>query len=194
MVSQPSDNASGTLVVIAGCMFSGKTTRLIDRLSVAFETDQSIVAFKHEVDRRYHPTELATHDRRQHAAMPVPDAERILSQVGKAAVVGIDEAHFFGRPLVAACERLVADGREVIVAGLDHDAWGQAFPAMATLKEQADEIEELSVPCTVCHRPAQFSQRVVPLVDDDLVGGPGEYEPRCAEHFAPLRTPAPVYD
>jgi thymidine kinase len=58
----------------------------------------------------------------------------------------------------------------------------------------ADEVELLDTPCTVCGRAARFSQRMVPVVDGNLVGGPAEFEPRCPAHFTPLPPPAPVYE
>ena len=183
----------GRLIVIAGCMFAGKTARLIERLKAARAAGRRVAAFKHPLDTRYDPTHLITHDGGSFDALAVARANDVLAHAGDADVVGIDEAQFFGRELVAVCQKLRADGKTVIVAGIDHDTWGQPFPPLPQLKALADEVEQRHAPCTVCGQPATFHQRVAPVIDGQLVGGPGEYEPRCPAHFTPLPPPAPVY-
>jgi thymidine kinase len=186
--------ARGRLIVIAGCMFSGKTGRLIDRLEEAQSRGQRVVACKHPLDTRYAPHHLRTHDGRTFPARAVPNVAELLRYASHAETVGIDEAQFFGRPLVAACRTLVAQGQTVIVAGIDHDTWGQPFPPLPELKALAHEVEQRHAACAVCGAPAEFHQRMVPVVDGQLVGGPQEYQARCRRHFTPLPPPAPVYD
>ena len=184
---------SGRLIVICGCMFSGKTARLIDRLSAARRAERRVVACKHQLDNRYDPLRLITHDWRSFNATPVSSASEILACSTGFEVIGIDEAQFFGRDLTLVCQMLAAGRRTVIVAGIDHDAWGQPFPPLPELKAAADEVELLHVPCTICGQPARLSQRMVPVTDETMVGGLGEYEPRCQTCFEPLPTPAPEY-
>lgn len=174
-------------------MFSGKTARLIEHLRAARAAGRCVVACKHRLDTRYDPAHLATHDGRTFAAVAVANAGGILPAATDAQVVGIDEAQFFGGALVPVCRTLTSVGVAVIVAGIDHDAWGRPFPPLPDLCRQADAVELLHAPCAVCGRPAAYSQRVVPVTDDEMVGGPGEYEPRCRAHFTPLPPPAPHY-
>ncbi len=196
MVVSSSSNATdpGRLVVICGCMFAGKTGRLIACLEAAATAGRRVVACKHALDDRYDPRDLVTHDRRRLRATPVRDAAEIRQQVADADVVGIDEAHFFGRRLVAAVAALRGAGRLVYVVGLEFDAWGRPFPPLPELQAIADEVERLRAPCSVCGAPAPYSQRMVPVTDEHMVGGPAEYEPRCERHFEPLTVPAPAYE
>jgi thymidine kinase len=187
-----SSNARGRIVVICGCMFSGKTARLIDRLQAAESAGKRVAAFKHALDRRYDADHLRTHDGRSFQARAVPDVAEI--EATDAEVVGVDEAQFFGRGLIAACRSLAACGREVVVSGIDHDAWGQPFPPLPELKAVAADVEWLAAPCAKCGRPSPYSQRVVPVRDGNMVGGPESYEPRCRDCFTPLPAPAPVYE
>jgi thymidine kinase len=174
-------------------MFSGKTARLIDALEAARAAGRSVCAFKHPLDRRYDPCQLATHDGRRFPATIVATPTEVRERGAAVQVVGIDEAQFFGRELAHACETMRARGQHVVVAGIDHDAWGRPFPPLPRLKEIADAVLLLEVPCRVCARPARYSQRMVPVTNTDMVGGPGEYEPRCAECFQPLPPAAPEY-
>lgn len=183
--STSADSAGGAIEVIRGCMFSGKTARLIEELNAARAAGLTVIAFKHASDKRYAPTELATHDGQRFPAHSVSDAETILAASGVADVIGVDEGQFFGTPLVGACERLRAAGRRVIVAGIDYNVWGKPFEPMPDLKAVADRVVTLRIPCTVCGKPAPFTQRMVPVVDGQWVGGLSEYEPRCENCFVP---------
>ncbi|HMQ16278.1 MAG TPA: thymidine kinase, partial [Phycisphaerae bacterium] len=142
----------------------------------------------------YDPAALATHDARRFPAVSVADADGLAVAARDCEVVGVDEVHFFGSALVERVRRLARQGAVVVVAGIDHDAWGQAFPMMDELKRLADDVCLRTVPCGVCGAPARLSQRITRLTpEDDMVGGPGAYEPRCAACFRPLPPPAPVY-
>lgn len=186
---------TGRLVVICGCMFAGKTTRLIARLAAAAGAGQTVRAFKHGLDQRYDPRQLRSHDGHAWDALPLADAAELPAAAEGTHVVGIDEAHFFSGGLVTACRTLVARGSTIIVAGIHHDAWGQTFPNLIALRAIADELELLHAPCARCGAPAPYSQRLVPLDrEDNMVGGPGQYEPRCSACFVPLPPPAPHYD
>jgi thymidine kinase len=178
--------ATGRIEVICGCMFAAKTARLIERLRAAQATGQRVLAFKHSLDSRYAPTELATHNGYRFPAQTVSAANTLEAHAGGAEVIGIDEGQFFGPGLTAVCQRLRAGGRRVIVAGIDHNTWGQPFPPFPQLTELADAVEIMLTPCRVCGEPARYSQRLIPVVDGQMVGGPEAYEPRCANCFVPL--------
>ena len=167
-------------------MFSGKTARLIERLCAARENGERVVAFKHVLDTRYEPQALATHDRLRFPAIPTADTATIEQRSVGAEVVGIDEGQFFGPELVTVCQSLRELGKHVIVAGIDHNAWGRDFEPLPQLKAVADHVEIMEIPCTACGRPARYSQRMVPVVDGQMVGGPDEYQPRCRACFVPL--------
>lgn len=181
----------GSLVVIRGCMFSGKTERLIARLRSARERGLRVVAFKHQIDDRYDATHLVTHRDERFDALRAADATQIERQSATADVVGIDEGQFFGGALIAVVQRLVDGGKRVIIAGIDNDAWGRPFQPLPTLAALADEDVLTAAPCTKCGGEARYSQRMVTVDTNFMVGGVGDYEPRCAACFAPLPGPAP---
>jgi len=183
----------GAIEVICGCMFAGKTALLIKELVAAADAGLRVKAAKHALDDRYDATNLATHDQRRLPAKAVRSAEELLDLAADADVLGIDEAHFFGRGLTAVCEQLRAQGKRVLVVGLANDAWGRPFPPVPQLREIADGVRVLEVPCAKCGQPAHYSQRMVPVTDPMMVGGPGDYEPRCQACFEALPGPAPAY-
>lgn len=186
-------------------MFSGKTGRLIAALRAARDAGRCVLAVKHVEDRRYAADLLATHDGRSFPARTARSAAELealslattdsiaprerstpFSAGSPRPLIAVDEAQFFDDALVEVCRRLAARGVEVVVAGIDHDAWGRPFPPLPRLKELADEVCVLTAACTVCGSAARFSQRVTPVVEGRMVGGAGDYEPRCGTCFVPL--------
>lgn len=182
----------GRIEVLCGCMFAGKTGELIRRLRGARETGLRVRAFKHVSDRRFGSETLCTHDGVEYEARVAAFPADLFAETDASEVIGIDEAQFFGPALTEVCQALRARGVRIIAAGIDHDAWGRPFPPMPQLKRCADEVLVLSAPCTRCGATARFSQRVSRIVGGDMVGGKGEYEPRCGRCFEPLTISAPV--
>ncbi len=176
--------------LIIGCMFSGKTTELIRRIE-ALAPSTRIVTLKPAIDDRYSPTHIVTHHRRTATAQTVQNARAILDLVGDAEVVAIDEIHFFDDAIVEVCQELAKRGRRVICTGLDLDMWGDVFPHVEKLSRIA-ETRVLTAECKSCGRPANRTHRTVPLLDNNLVGGPGEFEPRCEQCFMPPAAPKPA--
>lgn len=179
----------GRLEVVDGSMFAGKTERMIAALRQAQSQGLRVKAFKHCIDNRYDPTHLVTHTQDRFDAVPVPVAEAILAQSQDFDFIAIDEGHFFKRPLIAVVRQLLARGTSVIVAGLSNDAWGRPFEPMPQLRGIADVVTTKQSPCRVCGKPAGFTQRMTAVSTLHMVGGLEDYEPRCAEHFTPLRDP-----
>jgi thymidine kinase len=103
-------------------------------------------------------------------------------------VVGIDEVQFLGPGVVKACEVLAGRGLRVICAGLDQDYRGRPFEPVPTLLAVAEFITKEQAICVVCGNPANRSQRIVDVPGRVVVGGLGDYEPRCRRCFV---TPPP---
>lgn len=179
----------GWIEVVTGGMFSGKSEELIRRLRRAGYANQNVIAFKHSSDNRYDECKLASHSKNFIEGIPassVEDMENIFFQFyEECQVVGIDEAQFFGEPLVSFVDKLADMGKRVIIAGLDQDFKGEPFKPMDVLIAKADHVDKFNAICVVCGNPASRSQRLVngePASKDDplvLVGADENYEPRC---------------
>lgn len=166
--------------VICGPMFSGKTEELIRRLRRARIGRQRVQAFKPSIDRRYHETNITSHGAQQFAAVAVRDVdalERSLS--ADVEVVGIDEAQFFGPPIVPLVQRLADHGVRVVVAGLDMDYRGQPFEPMPQLLAIAESVTKLSAVCSRCGGAATRSHRIAGGSERVQVGAAESYEARC---------------
>jgi thymidine kinase len=168
-------------------MFSGKTTALLARLRDAQQPTGGVVLFKPTRDTRYSEHQVVSHDGVAMTAVNVERAELLGELAGEASIVGIDEVHFFDPPLVAVCEALAGTGRRIIAAGVDLDHRGNPFEIVRQLETIAAEVVRLTAICSRCGGVARFSQRLVASDDPIVVGGAGDYEPRCDRCFQPGR-------
>lgn len=177
--------AAGWIEVICGSMFSGKTEELIRRLRRSRIARQRTEAFKPAIDDRYADDEVVSHDATSISTTPVHTASQIVLLADNIDVVGIDEAQFFESELVDVCQQLAADGKRVIVTGLDQDYRGQPFEPIPQLMAVAEHVTKLHAICVVCGGPANHSQRIVAGDDRVLLGATDAYEPRCRNCFKP---------
>ena len=67
----------GRIELICGCMFSGKSLHLVERVRQARHARLKVAAFKHSSDDRYGQTHIVTHNGQRTEAMPVATAEPI---------------------------------------------------------------------------------------------------------------------
>ncbi|MFG0273618.1 MAG: thymidine kinase [Phycisphaerales bacterium] len=185
MSHQPARNHPplGRLEVVCGPMFAGKTTRLLERLAAAQQAGRAVIAAKPRIDTRYHPTDIVTHAGRSISAHTIDHPRELDALARDAAVLGLDEAHFFEEGLRDAANALVSRGVTVILAGLDRTSLNQPFGEMGALLIEADEVTKLTAPCAVCGRPAVHTVRLFDSTESIVVGGEGMFENRCRAHL-----------
>jgi thymidine kinase len=169
----------GSIEVIAGSMFSGKTEELIRRLKRAKIAKQSLEIFKPILDVRYSETEVVSHDENTIQSTPVENSANILLMVGDVDVIGIDEAQFFDKGIIEVVTKLANNGIRVIIAGLDMDFKGDPFGPMPELLSIADFITKVHAICVRCGNIAQFSYRFSTKDQVVLLGEKDTYEPLC---------------
>jgi thymidine kinase len=179
-------NTTGWVEVIAGSMFSGKSEELIRRLRRAKIARLKVQVFKPEIDMRYSRDHIVSHSEMRHESSAVRSAREILELLDPATeVVGIDEGQFFDNDLVEIVNRLAARGVRVIVAGLDQDYTGRPFEPMPQLLAIAEYITKTHAICVRCGQPANYSQRIVEVEGQVVVGASDAYEARCRRCFVP---------
>lgn len=169
----------GSIEVVCGSMFSGKTEELIRRLKRAQIAKLNVEIFKPKTDVRYDETAVVSHDLNSIHSTPVDHSSAILLYGSNAQIVGIDEAQFFDEELPDVCMKLANKGVRVIIAGLDMDFTGKPFGPMPALMAIADEVTKVHAVCVRCGGPALFSFRLIENQNQVLVGEKESYEPRC---------------
>lgn len=172
-------NKIGSIEVIVGSMFSGKTEELIRRMKRAKFAKQKVEIFKPMIDNRYSEEEVVSHDRNSIRSTPVETGANILLLASDVDVIGIDEAQFFDAGLIEVCNKLANMGVRVIVAGLDMDFKGNPFGPIPGLLAIAESVTKVHAICVHCGSLAQYSHRVVKGDRLVLIGEQDEYEPLC---------------
>lgn len=169
----------GSIEVICGSMFSGKTEELIRRLKRAQIAKLNVEIFKPKTDTRYDETAVVSHDLNSIQSTPVDSSSAILLLGANTQVVGIDEAQFFDEELPDVCNKLALKGIRVIIAGLDMDFLGKPFGPMPALLAIAEHVTKVNAVCMQCGSPAVYSYRTVVNDAKILLGEKDSYEPRC---------------
>lgn len=174
----------GSIEVICGPMFSGKTEELIRRVKRAQIAKQRVQIFKPAVDTRYDKEDVVSHSSQTIKSEPVENAVDILIRLKDSTrVVAIDEVQFFDENIITVVTKLAARGYRVICAGLDLDYRAQVFGPMGTLLGIADEVVKIHAICTICGAPAVRSQRLAASKERFLLGETDAYEARCRGHY-----------
>ena len=174
----------GSIEVICGSMFSGKTEELLRRLKRAQFAKLNIAVFKPQVDKRYDTQKVVSHNENTIQAIAVESAKDILKLAKQAQVVAIDEAQFFDSELITVCSELANAGVRVIIAGLDMDFLGKPFGIMPELLAIAEHITKVHAICIDCCAIANHSFRMTDDKNLIQIGEKKEYKPLCRECFS----------
>lgn len=196
----------GSIELIWGCMFAGKSTELISRitaLNIALQmrvnngiisladASEIIRVFKPDIDVRRGTESVNTKNGGSLPAISISakNPEAVFDYITpKTVVIAFDEAQFFAPEFVQVTNQLADQDHRVIVAGLNTDFLGRPFGSLGEISVSANETTTLFASCFTCGGPATRTQRIVngePAYADDpvvLVGGTESYESRCRRH------------
>ena len=164
-------------------MFSGKTEELIRRLNRAFIAKQKVEIFKPSIDKRYHDSDVVSHNDNAIRSTPVSFADDIILLAGDCDVVGIDEVQFFDNRIVHVAIVLANSGKRVILAGLDMDFEGNPFEPMPQLLAIAEYVTKVHAICMKCGDLASYSYRLGEAKEKVVLGEKESYEARCRTCF-----------
>lgn len=191
---------TGSLEVVCGSMFSGKSEELIRRIRRAIFGQKNVQVFKHSLDDRHSLTQIYSHNGNTLNAIPLSTHENLLELIApQTQVIGIDEVQFFSNDIILVIDELVKSGKHVIVAGLDMDFKGVPFGPMPYLLAIADDIMKFKAVCVKTGKDAHFTQRLIngrPAKAEDpviLIGESNYYEARSRDAFEINKIPLKEY-
>ena len=173
------NNEYGSIEVICGSMFSGKTEELLRRLRRANFSKLKVEVYKPIIDTRYDNKDVVSHDKNTIDSIIVNNSKEILELTNSPDIVAIDEAQFFTDDLKKTCNTLASNGIRVIVAGLDMDFLGNPFGEIPNLLAIAEHITKVHAICQDCGTIANYSFRIT--TNDEIInlGEKNNYKPLC---------------
>ena len=186
MFSNRSGSQRGSIQLVTGPMFSGKTTELLHRLRRLGFAKRRVMLVRYCRDTRYSADAVATHDRFTACGASCKTfSVSCLADLPPGVtdgfdVVGVDEGQFFP-DLLEFADRTASAGKLVIVCGLDGDFLRQPFGALCDLVSRAESLTKLTAVCqgTGCRRNASFSTRISAETGVEVIGGADKYIPTC---------------
>lgn len=173
----------GSIEVICGSMFSGKTEELLRRLKRSNFAKLKIETFKPAIDTRYDNINVVSHDENFIKSTIVKNSCEILELIKNPDIVAIDEAQFFTDDLSITCNNLANLGIRVIVAGLDMDFKGNPFGYMPKLLSISDHITKVHAICVDCGNIANYSFRTSNNSELVSLGEKNNYKALCRRCF-----------
>jgi len=174
------------LSIIMGNMFSGKTSELIRRLKRLKVLDKRIIVVNSAKDTRSLDEVLKTHDNVKFDCHKVFNLYELMGKCDfeDSDVVAIDEAQFYPdlKRFVVTCLDM---GKDVIIAGLDGDAFQRKWGELLDCIPIASEVTKLSALCMYCRHetPGPFTKRIVKNTELELIGGSDMYVAVCQKHL-----------
>lgn len=174
----------GRIEVITGCMFSGKSTELLNRLK---SCSQKYILIKPKIDTRYGLSNVSTHSGKKESAIVVSDLSEVFHNLNGARVLGIDEAQFFPINIINDCKKLKKLGLRIIIAGLNKDYLNKEFKSVTGLIKISDSTTQLYAICNRCASPATNSHRLSKEKTKILLGHKNYYEPLCKKCYNDIR-------
>lgn len=183
----------GTLDIIIGCMFSGKTTELLNRIRKALIICNNIVVVNHNLDNRYDKTGgyICSHDQQKIKALSCSNLKELLHNPDykNSPIIFIDEAQFFSDLKSFVVHAVDVDNKWVTVCGLDGDFQRNKFGDILDLIPFADTVVKTSALCLKCCNGTKglFSAKLKNQNQNQIdVGNEDKYIPVCRKHFIEL--------
>lgn len=186
------------LEVILGCMFSGKSTRLVEIYKQCKFCNIPVAVINHSIDNRYDDKLLSTHDQ---IKIPCIKTDKLFDvwqenieldkniglipninekvAIAISDVILINEGQFFP-DLEEFVKKLLENGKKVYVCGLDGDFERKKFGQILDLIPLCDKVTKLTSLCSLCKNGTHgiFSKRISEETEQTVVGSTN-YIPVC---------------
>ena len=191
--------SKGSIDIICGPMFSGKTTELLRHLEKLTYANKKYILFKHSNGISYDKkveTKKISSDIKFIRVDSAIDIKEYIEDVENIHTIAIDDAQLFQDnkvfSLIDLVKKLKLKGIKVLINGLDMDYKGNPYGLMPQLMAIADSVMKIKAICSFkgCMNEAEMSFRS--KVTEDYINEEGElcsrevdvYEARCFDHWS----------
>jgi thymidine kinase len=172
----------GSITMIIGPMFSGKTSELIRLIKRAEIAKKRCLVLKYSKDLRY-SNKVITHDLIDKDCILTSDLIDIYNDFKSGElifndydVIAIDEGSFIKN--IELVNKWADYGKIIYIAALDSDYKRNPFQSIVNLVSTAENVIKLTAICT-CGDEASFSKRIITDDNIELIGGKESYNSVC---------------
>jgi thymidine kinase len=180
----------GSIKIIIGCMFSGKTTELLKQYKKYTKLEKKCKIIKYLNDTRYSKTGIATHDLLVQekdvicCGNKLKDIENLIKDID---VILIDEGQFY-EDIVEFADNLANKGKIIIVVALDGTFERKPFGKIHELIPKSESVKKLYSICGVCHKQKAHFSKLKNIVNNNntnniIIGGDEKYIATCRKCY-----------
>jgi len=184
----------GYLSICFGCMFSGKTSWLLQQYKKYSYIGKKICVINYADDKRYDDKMLSTHDKQMIPCIQTYSLESVRSILQENDVILINEGQFF-KDLHLIVSELVDQNKIVHIAALDGDFKRNVFGDVLKLLPLCDDYKKVHALCANCKDGTQaaFSFRVT-SENEQISIGSDNYKPLCRRCYRDLSIVSNTYN
>lgn len=179
----------GSLYLIIGPMYSGKTTNILDLYKKYTFLEKETLVINYAEDTRYHSSMLSTHDKNMIPCTNLLELSELTKPefTNKYEIILINEGQFFPDLKSTVIELVEKYNKTVYVTGLDGDFKRNPFPQMVELIPLCDDIIKTKSFCKKCKNGnlALFSHRITSETAIKVIGS-DNYIPLCRKCYIDL--------
>jgi thymidine kinase len=186
------------LEIFLGCMYSGKTSKLVEIYKQCKFCNINVAVINHCFDKRYDETLLSTHDKVmipciqtnklkdiwyfENDAIKLKRLDDSVTLINSDVIL-INEGQFFD-DLYPTVKHMLEHGKKIYICGLDGDFERNKFGQILDLIPLCDKVSKLTSLCSLCKdgTPGIFSKRITPEKEQTVVGS-DNYIPVCRIHY-----------
>lgn len=167
---------SGYLELIIGCMWSGKSTRLIEIYNKLIKQGENPIIINHTMIKTDKST-LITHDNKEVKCIFMDQLyNRFIPEDIK--YILINEGQFFSDLYSWVKTMVNTYNKHIYIAGLNGDFEKKGFSNILSLVPECDSIIKLNAKCSICNKDAIFTHRTEESKEQIIVN-PKIYVPLC---------------
>tara|TARA_B100000287_G_scaffold314441_1_gene297898 strand:+ start:1879 stop:2415 length:537 start_codon:yes stop_codon:yes gene_type:complete len=172
-----------TINLTIGCMFSGKTSWLLNIAKMNKIIGKKVFIVNFEGDKRYSTNKIVTHSGDElECFFCEKDINFVKCIEGylESDIICINEGQFFEN-LLDFCLTASKEGKDVYVSGLDGDYLQNPFGEILNLIPHCETVNKIHAFCMVCKdgTKASFTKRIDGSKELILIGGSEKYLPVC---------------
>jgi len=151
-------NYKGSITVICGPMYAGKTSELLRRARNARYAKKKVKIIKPKIDTRHNSDIVTTHDNINMDATSYELISESFKDILSYDVIAVEEGQLFS-DLSISCDMLANMGKKVIISMLNgtYDRTFFPYSDSSNIFCIADDIIMLKAVCTLCGNEAIYS-------------------------------------